>query len=90
MQTLPSHRRHDLNDHAWNLIEPHLPGQRGQLGGIARDNRTFVNAVLWIKRTGAPWRDLPPDYGDWNNTHRRFLRWSRKGVWEKITEILRD
>ena len=44
------------------------------------DNRRFVNAVLWIMRTGAPWRDLPPDYGNWKNTHRRFCRWRDKGV----------
>lgn len=60
--------RHDLSDHAWSLLEPHLPGQAGQWGGIARDNRRFLNAVFWILRSGAPWRDLPPDYGDWKNT----------------------
>jgi len=87
---LPSHRRHDLTDHQWSLLAPHLPGQAGSWGGIARDNRQFVNAVLWIFRTGAPWRDLPPDYGSWSNTHRRFCRWRDKGIWEKLLEIFID
>jgi transposase len=71
-------------------LEPHLPGRQGSWGGIARDNRLFINAVFWIMRTGAPWRDLPPDYGGWSNTHRRFIRWRDKGVWEKLMEILID
>ena len=51
--------RHDLTDEMWAKFEPLLPGRRGTWGGIAKDNRKFVNAVLWIVRTGAPWRDLP-------------------------------
>ena len=83
-----AHRRHDITDTVWNLLEPHLPGREGSWGGIAEDNRRFVNAVFWIVRTGAPWRDLPPDYGGWSNTHRRFIRWRDKGVWEKLLEKL--
>ena len=71
--------RHDISDKAWKKIEPHLPGQRGQWGGIAENNRRFINAVFWIFRTGAPWRDLPKRYGCWSNTHRRFIRWRAKG-----------
>ena len=82
-----THHRHDISDHAWTLLEPHLPGQRGQWGGIAKDNRLFINAVFWILRTGAPWRDLPPDYGKWGTVYQRFLRWSKKGTWAKIFEI---
>jgi transposase len=85
---MEAHRRHDLSDKTWALLEPHLPGRRGLWGGIAEDNRRFLNAVFWILRTGAPWRDLPPDYGDWNNTHRRFIRWRTKGVWAELLEIL--
>jgi transposase len=59
-------------------------------GGVAVDNRRFFNAVMWIARTGAPWRDLPPEYGGWSNTHRRFIRWRNKGVWEKLLEIMID
>ncbi len=83
-----AHRRHDISDKDWAALEAHLPGQAGQWGGVAQDNRRFVNAVFWILRTGAPWRDLPPDYGDWKNTHRRFCRWRDKGVWEALLERL--
>ena len=82
------HRRHDISDRVWELLDPLLPGRKGSWGGKARDNRLFINAVFWILRTGAPWRDLPPDYGDWKNTHRRFCRWRDKGIWEKLLEQL--
>ncbi len=85
-----SYHRHDISDQVWSLLEPHLPGQRGQWGGIAQENRRFINAVFWVLRTGAPWRDLPPDYGKWGSVHQRFIRWRRKGVWEKLLEILID
>ena len=81
-----SHRRHDLSDEVWLKIAPHLPGRDGHVGRPATDNRTFINAVLWILRTGAPWRDLPPDYGCWKNTQRRFCRWRDRGVWEALLE----
>ena len=87
---MDSHRRHDISDYVWSLLEPHLPGRQGTWGGLAKDNRRFINAVFWVLRTGAPWRDLPPDYGHWSNTHRRFIRWRDKGVWEKLLEILID
>ncbi|WP_156052680.1 MULTISPECIES: IS5 family transposase [unclassified Thiomonas] len=78
--------RHDLSDRHWELLEPHLPGRAGVWGGVARDNRQFINAVFWILRTGAPWRDLPVSYGGWKNTHRRFCRWRDKGIWESLLE----
>lgn len=79
--------RHDVSDRHWAIIAPHLPGQAGQWGGVARDNRQFINAVFWILRTGAPWRDLPPEYGDWKNTHRRFCRWRDKGIWGALLAL---
>ena len=82
--------RHDISDKDWTLIEPHLPGQKGQWGGIAKDNRLFINAVFWILRTGAPWRDLPPEYGKWGTVHQRFIRWRDKRIWENLLEILID
>ncbi|OKO96210.1 transposase [Xenorhabdus eapokensis] len=84
----PAHRRHDISDRAWSLLEPHLPGRKGAWGRVAEDNRRFINGVFWILRTGAPWRDLHTDYGDWKNTHRRFCRWRDKGIWEKLLEQL--
>ena len=65
-----------------------LPGQVGRPGVTAKDNRLFIDAVLWIARTGAPWRNLPLRFGPWNSVWRRFDRWSKKGVWERImTEL---
>jgi len=83
-----AHRRHDISDRVWELLAPRLPGRVGAWGGQARDNRLFINAVFWILRTGSPWRDLPPDYGDWKNTQRRFCRWRDKGIWEGLLEQL--
>ena len=85
-----AHRRHDLSDRTWEILEPLLPGRKGSWEEKAKDNRLFLNAVFWIVRTGAPWRDLPPDYGDWKNTHRRFCRWRDKGIWEQLLEVLID
>ena len=82
--------RHDISDEVWVLISPHLPGQQGQWGGIAENNRRFINAVFWILRTGAPWRDLPPSYGNWNSVAKRFRRWAKEGIWEKVLESLID
>ena len=83
---LVSHRRHDISDQVWEGLKPYLPGSEGKVGRPPLDNRLFLDAVFWILRTGAPWRDLPPDYGDWKNTHRRFCRWRDRGVWEKLLE----
>ena len=88
MNSVPAYRRHDISDKAWEILEPHLPGRKGTKGRPAHDNRNFINAVFWILRTGAPWRDLPPDYGDWKNTNRRFCRWRDRGVWTKLFEVL--
>lgn len=79
-----------ISDKTWALLEPHLLGRKGTWGGIAKDNRQFINAVFWIMGAGAPWRALPPDYGDWSNMHRRFIRWRDKGVWERLLEVLID
>ena len=87
---VPAHRRHDIPDELWEILKPHLPGREGVRGVTAKDNRLFINAVFWILRTGSPWRDLPPDFGDWKNTHRRFCRWRDKGVGEKLLELLID
>lgn len=81
-----AHRRHAISDKVWGLLEPHLPGRPGAWGGKAQDNRRFINAVFWILRTGAPWRDLPPDSGDGKHTHRRFCRWREAGRGEALRE----
>ena len=85
-----AHRRHDISQKIWDLLDPHVPGSSGSVGRPASDNRLFINAVFWIIRTGAPWRDLPPDLGDWKNTQRRFSRWRDRGIWEKLLDLLID
>ena len=70
-ETAAAYHRHDISDRAWDTIAPNLSGGPGKVGRPAQDNRRFINAVFWLLRTGAPWRDLPPDYGHWNTTARR-------------------
>jgi transposase len=83
-------RRHAISDADWERIRNLLPGCPGQHGGIARDNRLFLDAVLWIAKTGTPWRDLPDRFGNWNTVWRRLDRWAKKGVWQRIFEALQD
>lgn len=77
-----------LRDDQWERIKPMLPGKVGDPGRSGTDNRLFVEAVLWIARTGYPWRDLPQEFGAWNSVYQRFARWSKKGVWQKVFEQL--
>ncbi|MBV1692181.1 IS5 family transposase [Novosphingobium sp. G106] len=79
-----------LSDAAWERMAPLIIGRPDQKGSTGRDNRMFVEAVLWIVRTGSPWRDLPEVFGDWNSVFRRFSRWSAKGVWWRIFEAMSD
>jgi transposase len=81
-------RRYELSDKQWNRIEALLPGRPGDPGGHGRDNRLFVNAVIWIARSGAPWRDLPARFGRWNTAFQRFNRWTKSGVWESVLREL--
>lgn len=73
-----------LRDDQWARIEQLLPGKKGDPGRTAKDNRRFVEAVLWIMRTGSPWRDLPKELGHWHRAYVRFARWREKGVWERV------
>ena len=83
-------RRYELTDEQWNRIEALLPGRPGDPGGQGQDNRLFVNAVIWVARTGAPWRDLPPRFGLSNSIFQRFNRWAKSGVWERVFRELQD
>lgn len=76
--------RKRLSDRQWKRIEQMLPGKSGDPGRTAADNRLFVEAVLWIARTGSPWRDLPAEFGLWNSVYMRFARWSQAGVWQRV------
>jgi transposase len=82
--------RHAISDADWDRIKHLLPGQRGQHGGLAHDNRRFIDAVLWVARTGAAWEDLPQRLGKGNSQWRRFDRWAKAGRWDAILAALRD
>src|SRR5262245_44833210 len=82
--------RHALSDAHWERIKDLVPGRPGQHGGVAKDNRLFLDAVLWIGKTGAPWRDLPERFGDWHSVWKRFDRWAKAGVWQRLFEALQD
>ncbi len=73
-----------LTDEQWARLKPLLPPQKPKTGRPAKDHRTVVNAILWIDRTGAPWRDLPPEYGPWRSVATRFYRWVKAGVWDRV------
>ena len=79
-----------LGDQQWQRVEKLCVGKPEDPGGTGADNRMFVEAVLWIARTGAPWRDLPVVFGKWNSVFVRFNRWSEGGVWARIFAALAD
>jgi len=81
-------RRYGLRDDQWERIKDLLPGREGQVGVTARDNRRFVEAVLYRYRSGMPWRDLPERFGDWKAVHTRHTRWAASGVWARVFKIL--
>ena len=80
--------RHALRDDQWERIRDLLPGRVGSVGVTARDNRRFVEAVLYRYRVGVPWRDLPERFGDGVQVPRRFSRWAKSGVWERVFQHL--
>ena len=77
-----------LTDTHWALLAPLLPGRVGRRGVVAKDNRGFVEAVLWVGRTGLPWRDLPPHLGQWHRVFVRFSRWRTRGVGAQVRAAL--
>ena len=82
--------RYAISDADWARLEPLLPGRRGTPGRCGDDNRRFLDAVNWWTRNGGPWRDLPEALGNWNSVFRRFDRWSKNGVWQRLAETLQD
>jgi transposase len=80
-----------LRDDQWQRLEPMLPGKASDPGRTAENNRLFIEAVLWVARTGSPWRDLPAEFGLWNSVYTRFARWSDNGVWQRVfAELAKD
>ena len=86
--------RGDLTEVEWRILKVLLPverkpGKRGR-GRPPKDNRNVINGILWRLRTGAPWRDVPEKYGNWNSIYRRFRRWCANGVWESVAVALAE
>jgi transposase len=81
-------KRYALRDDQWERIKDFLPGRDGHVGVTAKDNRLFVEAVLYRYRAGIPWRDLPERFGEWKKVHTRFSRWAASGVWQKLFQLL--
>ncbi len=80
--------RRTLTDRQWAIIEPLVPGKAGDRGRAGEDNRLFIDAILWLARGATPWRDLPPELGNWRTVHSRFRRWTVAGVWESLFKAL--
>jgi transposase len=79
-----------LKDEQWEKMAPHCLGKTTDAGRSGKDNRLFLEAVLWKARTNSPWRDLPDAFGDWNAIFKRFDYWSKRGVFERIFEAVSD
>jgi len=82
--------RRILTDRQWEAIAPLCCGKEGDPGQTGGDPRLFLEAVLWIARTGSPWRDLPEEFGNWNSVFKRFRRWVKNGTFEKIFNVLSE
>ena len=81
-------RRYELSDAQWEAIRDELPGKATDPGRTAADNRLFVDAVPYVAKTGIPWPDLPERFGKPNTVWKRFDRWCRSGVWERLAAVL--
>ena len=87
---LPPGRRGDLTNQQWERLKPLLPAQKPKVGRPSNDHRTILNGILWILRTGAPWRDLPERYGSWETVSSRFYRWRKSGLWSRMLHRLQQ
>ena len=83
-------RRYEISDEQYERIEPLLSGKPGTPGRNAENNRRFINAVVWIARTGSPWPDLPGRFGKYDTVYHRFNNWAKKGRWKAIFEGLQE
>jgi hypothetical protein len=78
----------ELTDDQWVRVSPLLPPQRPPSGRPPEDHRTILTGMLWVVRTGAPWRELPPTFGRWPTVYRRYRRWRQDGIWQRVLETL--
>lgn len=79
-----------ITDDIWDKIQPLLPPETGYWGRPYKPHRAIIEGILWIMRTGAPWRDLPPEYGPWRTCYTRFNRWIEKGIWKSVWDLLKE
>jgi transposase len=84
------HHRGELTDAQWQRLQPLLPSLAPRVGRPSLDHRLVVNGILWILRTGAPWRDMPQRYGKWETVSGRFYRWRKDGLWQRILSSLQQ
>jgi transposase len=82
--------RGDLTDQQWQQLQPLLPPQKPGTGRLGKDQRTIINSILWVLRTGAPCRDLPERYGPWRTVASRFYRWRRNGLWDRLLRAVQQ
>jgi transposase len=80
----------DLTDREWLMLAPLLPRERGRAGRPAHDSRVVIDGILWQRRTGRPWREMPARYGKWNSVYRRYQRWQQMGVWDLVAALLAE
>jgi transposase len=81
-------KRHELTDEQWELIEPILPKRTATTGRTPRDPRQMLNGILWILRTGAPWRDLPERFGPWQSVYDYYRNWRNYGIFDRVLRAL--
>jgi transposase len=79
-----------ITDTMWEKLKPHLPPERGYWGRPSKPHREVLGGIVWIMRTGAPWRDLPKEFGSWNSIYNKFNKWSKTGFWQFIWDCLKE
>jgi Putative transposase of IS4/5 family (DUF4096) len=77
-----------LTDQLWQQVTRLLPPQKPPRGRPALDHRRLLEGLLWVMRTGAPWREIPAAYGSWHTLYSRYRRWDEDGLWTRICAVL--
>jgi len=83
-------RRGELTDKQWQRLQPLLPPEKPKTGRPNLSHRQIINGILWVLRTGAPWRDIPERYGTWSTLSSRFYRWRRAGIWDRLWTTIQE
>ncbi|HWW07573.1 transposase [Collimonas sp.] len=80
----------DLREEYWQKLKPLLPGGDADPGASGRDNRLFLQAILWIVKRQSKWSNLPPEFGRWQTSYVRFMRWNQADIWRQLAHHLSD